>query len=103
MQKIEGLGLSQTGIADFCKRNHINEFAFFGSILRKYFSSKSDVDILVEFEKGFVPGYIRLAGMENEFSKLVGGRKVDINTKMSLSRYFRDEVATEAKVLYAKR
>ena len=56
------------------------------------------MDVLVEFELGHVPGFIRLAGMELELSKLLGGRKVDINTVQCLSRYFRDEVLRIAEV-----
>lgn len=43
---------------------------------------------------------IGLAGREFEFSARVGGRKVDMNTPLCLSRYFRDEVLTEAEPLY---
>jgi len=39
-------------IKEFCKRNHIRKFAFFGSVLRDDFTKKSDVDVLVEFEPG---------------------------------------------------
>ena len=60
----------------------------------------SDVDVLVEFEPGHVPGLIRLAGMELELSTLLGGRKVDLNTPLCLSRFFRDEVLAEAEPLY---
>ncbi|MBI5183397.1 MAG: nucleotidyltransferase family protein [Nitrospinae bacterium] len=89
-------------IAEFCKRNRIRKFSVFGSVLRSDFRPDSDVDVLVEFEPGHVPGYIRLAGMELEFSEILGGRKVDINTPQCLSRYFRDEVLAEAEVQYAQ-
>jgi predicted nucleotidyltransferase len=49
-------------------------------MLREDFVPESDVDVLVEFEPGHVPGLIRLAGMELELSDLLGGRKVDMNT-----------------------
>ena len=39
---------------------------------------------------------------EQELSRLLGGRKVEINTAKSLSKYFRDEVIAEAEVLYDK-
>lgn len=38
--------------------------------------------------------------MERELSELLG-RKADLNTPRDLSRYFRDAVVCEAKVLYA--
>lgn len=85
-------------IAEFCQRNHIRKLSLFGSVLRDDFRPDSDVDVLVEFEPGHVPGLIRFAGMELELSGLLGGRKVDMNTPKCLSRYFRDHVLAEAKV-----
>jgi predicted nucleotidyltransferase len=89
-------------IADFCRRNHIRKLSLFGSVLRGDFGPDSDVDVLVEFEPGHVPGFFRLFDMEEELSSLVGGRKVDIRTPQDLSRYFRDEVLTYAEVQYAQ-
>ena len=43
-------------LAEFCRRNHIRKLSFFGSVLREFFSADSDVDVLVEFEPGHVPG-----------------------------------------------
>jgi len=68
--------------------------------LREDFRPDSDLDVLVEFEPGHTPGLIRLAGMEIELSELLDGRKVDMNTPLCLSRFFRDEVLTEAEPVY---
>jgi len=92
--------LPQPAIAAFCRRHHIRKLALFGSELHGDACRDSDVDVLVEFEPGHVPGLIRLAGMELELSTLLGGRKVDLNTPLCLSRFFRDEVLAEAKPLY---
>lgn len=89
-------------VADFCRRHHISKLSLFGSVLRDDFTPESDVDVLVEFEPEHVPGFIRLAGMELELSTILGGRKVDMNTPNSLSRYFRDEVLSEAQVQYVQ-
>jgi predicted nucleotidyltransferase len=85
-------------IAEFCRRHHIRKLAFFGSALRDDFSDDSDLDVLVEFEEGHVPGLAFFA-MEEELSELLG-RKVDLNTAGFLSPYFRDEVAENAEVQY---
>lgn len=87
-------------IAAFCRRHGILRLAFFGSVLRDDFGPDSDVDVLVEFEPGHVPGLIRLAGMEIELSRVLGGRKVDMNTPECLNRHFRDEVMAQAQVQY---
>jgi hypothetical protein len=88
-------------IADFCRRHGIRRLAFFGSVIREDFTPESDVDVLVEFEPGRVPGLITFAGYQNELSDLLG-RVVDMHTPASLSRYFRDEVLAEAKDEYVE-
>jgi predicted nucleotidyltransferase len=85
-------------IAGFCRRNHIRRLALFGSVLRRDFGPESDVDVLVEFEPGHVPG-LEFFGMQEELSQLVG-RKVDLNTAQFLSKYFREAVKNEAEDLY---
>jgi len=89
-------------MADFCRRHHIRKLSLFGSVLRDDFAPGSDVDVLVEFEEGKVPGLFWLAGMEIELSEILDGRKVDLNTPKSLSRYFRQEVLAEAEPQYVK-
>ena len=88
-------------LAEFYRRHHIEKLSLFGSVLREDFRSDSDIDVLVEFEPGHVPGLFGLSDMETELSTLLGGRKVDIRTPAELSRYFRGHVLREAKVQYA--
>lgn len=87
-------------IADFCRSHHIRRLSVFGSALRDDFAAGSDVDILVEFEQGNVPGFAFFR-MQDELSELLG-RKVDLHTPAFLSRYFRTKVVQEAKVQYAE-
>jgi uncharacterized protein len=97
------IDIPRAEIAVFCHRHHIRKLALFGSVLRDDFRSESDIDVLVEFEPSHAPGLIRLAGMELELSDLLGGRRVDLNTPLCfLSPHFRDEVLTEAEVLYVQ-
>jgi uncharacterized protein len=91
--------LPRDKIADFCRRHHIRKLAVFGSVLLGDSRPDSDLDVLVEFEPGHVPG-LAFFGMEQELSELLG-RKVDLNTPQFLSPYFRDEVLAEAEVHYA--
>jgi hypothetical protein len=65
-------------LADFCRQHHIRTLAFFGSVLRDDFWPDSDVDVLVEFEPGHIPG-LAFFSMEEELSQLLG-RKADLNT-----------------------
>jgi predicted nucleotidyltransferase len=91
--------LPKDKIADFCRRHHIRRLSVFGSVLHGDARPDSDLDVLVEFEPGHVPG-LAFFGMEQELSELLG-RKVDLNTPQFLSPYFRDEVLAEAEVQYA--
>jgi len=86
-------------VARFCRRHHIRRLAFFGSVLRDDFGPDSDVDVLVEFEAGHVPGLAFFA-MQDELSDLLG-RSVDLNTPGFLSRHFRDRVLEDAEEQYA--
>ncbi len=92
--------LPRQAIARFARHHHIRRLAVFGSALREDFSGESDVDFLVEFEPGHVPGLLRLARMERELSALLAGRRVDLRTPQDLSRYFRQQVVEEAEVVY---
>ncbi len=96
----ERFPLSRYDIAVFCKQNNIRKLALFGSVLSEEFRPDSDVDVLVEFEPDTQVGFIRLAGIEIELSRLIG-RKVDIRTPDDLSRYFRHDVMDSAEVQYA--
>src|SRR5215467_12027194 len=79
----------------FCERNHIRKLSLFGSVLTPRFRPDSDLDVLVEFDAGHVPGLVTLAGMEMDLSEALG-RQVDLRTPEDLSRYFRDEVVSSA-------
>lgn len=85
-------------LADFCRRNHIHRLAMFGSVLRDDFRPESDIDVLVEFEPGHVPG-LRFFALERELSEILG-RQVDLNTPSFLSPYFRGRILAEAQVQY---
>jgi len=90
--------IDREAIAAFCRRHHVRCLALFGSVLRDDFTPASDVDVLVEFEPGRVPGLAFFA-MEVELSEMIG-RKVDLNTPGFLSRYFRDQVLAEAETQF---
>jgi uncharacterized protein len=92
------ISIDRKRIAEFCQRHHVRRLALFGSVLREDFTPDSDVDVLVEFEPGHVPG-LAFFTMEVELSGIVG-RKVDLNTPGFLSRYFRERVLAEAETQY---
>ena len=92
------LPLHREKIAEFCRRHQIRKLSLFGSVLRDDFGPESDIDVLVEFEPGARTGLAFFA-MERELSEMLG-RKVDLNTRGFLSKYFCDRVLQEAEVQY---
>lgn len=97
--KPERIGISKEQITEFCQKNHIKKFSFFGSVLRDDFRPDSDIDILIELDKKYRTGLMKMAGMMIELSKMLG-RNVDLRTPDDLSDYFRDEVLQEAEAIY---
>lgn len=90
-------------LAEFCRANGIKRLALFGSALREDFGPESDIDLLVEFHPDRIPGFLGLAGMEIELSKLFEGRKIDLRTPAELSPRFRQEVLNTAEVQYIQK
>lgn len=95
-----GIDVPDEAIASFCAANHVRRLALFGSVLGESFDEASDLDVLVAFEPGSTPGLFGVAAMELELEALVG-RRVDLRTYGDLSRYFRDRVVAEARLIYA--
>lgn len=89
-------------IAKFCKDNHIAKLSLFGSFLRGDFNENSDIDILVEFDKDYIPGFIKFASIQRRLSELLGDKNVDLRTPNELSPYFRDKVLKVAEVQYVQ-
>ena len=98
---LHGVEIPSAEIVRFCERNHIRKLSLFGSILTERFRASSDVDVLVEFLEGHVPGFLGLAEMELELGGLFG-RKVDLRTPAELSKYFREAVVSSAAVQYER-
>jgi uncharacterized protein len=89
---------SSPKIKRFCQKHHIRRLSFFGSVVRSDFGSQSDIDVLVEFETGFTPGF-DFFSMEVELSQILG-RKVDLQTINFLSPEIRQAVLSESVLAY---
>jgi len=83
----------------FCVANKITRLSLFGSYKKKRYTKDSDIDLLVEFEKGSKNGLLDIARMERELSEMLN-LKVDLRTPEELSKYFRDAVIKEAEIKY---
>ncbi len=82
----------------FCQKHHIRRLSVFGSVLSGTARPDSDIDLLVDFEVGQIPGLIALASMEIQLSTMLEGRRVDLRTPDDLGRHFRDDVMRTTRV-----
>ena len=93
------LPLTQDQLEDFCRRHGIRRLALFGSVLRDDFGPGSDVDVLVDFERGD-RSFRAMLDAKAELSELLGGREVDLIQRSSLNRWVRARVFAEEAVIY---
>ena len=87
----------QKAINKIAKANHISYLALFGSYARGEQTKKSDVDLLVEFNKPV--GLIHLIHTEHELEDTIG-KKVDLITKAGLSKYIKPYIQDDLTTIY---
>ena len=92
--------LAQDDLAPICRRHGIRRLSVFGSVRAGTARPDSDVDLLVEFEPGRLPGLLGISAIEIELGEMLG-KKVDLRTAADLSPHFRDGVLGKAQVAYA--
>ena len=90
--------LPKERLAQFCRTCGIRRLALFGSALRGDFTSRSDIDVLVEFVPGTRVG-LSFFTMQDELSRILG-REVDLNTPGFLGEHMRRRVLAEAREIY---
>ena len=100
LQPAISLSLPHEWLVAFSHEYGVAKLSVFGSSLPDDFDpSRSDIDMLVEFEAGARKNLFKLLEMQAALSDKCG-RKVDLTTPGSLSKYFRDDVIAGALVLY---
>ena len=87
-------------LAQICQQYEIKELSVFGSIARGEARADSDLDILVEFDPKAVIGFIALSQLRHELEQLFQ-RSVDLVTKPGLHTRIREQILSEAEVLFA--
>lgn len=92
--------IPQEKLSKLCQHWHIYKLSLFGSVLRDDFTADSDIDLLVEFELGFTPSFLKLHQIQEELSQLFDGRTIDIVTVKSLNHRIRERVLATAEVCY---
>jgi uncharacterized protein len=93
------IAIDHEKIAAFCQKYGIRRLALFGSVLREDFGPDSDVDVLVDFEPGRVIG-LKIFDIEEELSKLLDNRKVDLVSEKYLNHRLKARVLKSAEYQY---
>ena len=102
MNEATAVSLPLDEIRQYCSQQPIMRLSLFGSAMRGELAADSDIDFLVEYLSKARIGLMAISGQEIELSQIVG-RQVDLRTAEDLSRYFRQEVVENARLIYEKK
>lgn len=96
MNEFEVLQKRRNEILAVARQHGIGNMRVFGSVARGEETPQSDIDFLVELEKGRT--VLDLGGALIKLQELLG-RKVDIVTERGLHWYLHDKITKEARPL----
>jgi len=96
------LQFDKEALERLCRRHHVRRLDLFGSRAKGMENARSDVDLLVEYEQGHVPGLLGLLSFEEDLSAIFDGRKIDLVSKGGLSPYLREEILSTRSPLYER-
>ena len=92
----------RTALQALAQRHHIRRLVLFGSAARGELKADSDIDLMVEFESDEVPSLGGMFEIQEAFSALFDGRRVDIATPSILANpYRRQAIEKNMEELYA--
>lgn len=95
------MAVSRAALEQMVRCYHIRRLELFGSAARGELRPDSDIDLLVEFEPAQAPSLWASREMLEDFSRLFGGKPVDISPPEILRNpYRRKTIKQEAQVLY---
>ena len=95
---MKNLNFHSDAFLALCKKYQVRSLSMFGSTARGEATNKSDIDLLVHFSRPI--SLLKMVAFERELSEVLG-RKVDLHTEYSLSRYLRSRVLRERQLVYA--
>ena len=90
MGKVQ-IDIPKEKIAEFCRRNHIRKLSLFGSVLRGDFKPDSDIDFLVEYEKGR-GNYRDSLGLLHLLRDKIFNKEIDIVKPSLIRQELREEI-----------
>ena len=96
-----GIDISESRIAELCRKWNVIELSLFGSVVRDDFLPSSDVDVLVSFDPKAAWTLWDLMDMKAELEVLFG-RPVDLVEKEALRNPWRKrQILSTYEVVYA--
>jgi predicted nucleotidyltransferase len=99
--KAAAFNVPKRRLESICRRYRVRRLGVFGSAARGDLTESSDVDLLVEFEKGAETSLFDMVHLQEELSRLFG-RKVDLATPAILENpYRRHAVLKDLREIYA--
>ncbi len=93
------IDIQRDRLAELCRRHRIRRLSLFGSALRDDFAPDSNVDLLVEFEPGYSPGW-DIIHVEKDLSRLFDRRTVDIVNPKFLNLRLKRRILESAVLEY---
>jgi predicted nucleotidyltransferase len=96
-----GFHVPKGRLTAICRRHRVKRLGVFGSAARGDLTESSDLDLLVEFEKGAETSLFDMVHLQEDLSHLFG-RKVDLATPAILENpYRRQAVLKDLREIYA--
>ena len=95
------LQYDEEALAELCSKHRVRRLDLFGSRAKGTAREGSDVDLLVEYEPGHVPGLLGLLEFQEELAGLLD-QEVDLITSGGLSPYMRDEILASRSSVYER-
>ena len=89
-------------IKDICKKHHVKEMAVFGSVTKNYFTEKSDIDVLIEFQDDikFEDYSMNYFSFEESLKSLLK-KEIDLVTKRFIENpYFLESIKQNKETIY---
>ena len=94
--------IDKDAIEQFCRRHHILRLSLFGSAVRGELRSDSDLDFLVEYDPAYRRGLVAMQQIEDELSRLCGGRRVDLVNAKYLNPRLQARILGESQLQYGE-
>ncbi len=93
------LRYDEAALAKLCREHHVRRLDLFGSRAKGTAEDGSDVDLLVEYQPGRVPGLLGFLALQEELAALMDN-EVDLVSSNGLSPYMQDEILASRSPLY---